>query len=76
MDILRDLPRTAQVDYMMAILYSRSGDDQMAVQYYMHACSKEPSYVHRGNLDPEISALIKRYGLNARSDDLDDFNTL
>ena len=45
------------------------GDDQSAVQSYLHACSKEPSYVHRGNLDPEISALIKRYGLNARKDD-------
>ena len=72
MDILKDLPRTAQVDYMMAILYSRAGDDQMAVQHYLHACAKEPSYVHRGNLDPEIAALIKRYGLNAR-DDTDDF---
>ena len=69
MDILKDLPRTAQVDYMMAIIYSRQGDDQSAVQSYLHACSKEPSYVHRGNLDPEISALIKRYGLNARKDD-------
>ena len=53
---------------MMAIIYSRQGDDQSAVQSYLHACSKEPSYVHRGNLDPEISSLIRLYGLNAGDD--------
>ena len=45
------------------------GNEQMAVQCYLHACAKEPSYVHRGNLDPEISALIKAFALNARKDD-------
>ena len=69
MEILRDLPRTAQVNYMLAILFARRGDDRMAVQHYLHACSQEPSYVHRGNLDPEISALIKRYGLNASAEE-------
>lgn len=68
MDILRDLPRTAQVNYMLAILFARRGDDRMAVQHYLHACSQEPSYVHRGNLDPEISALIKPYGLNGSAE--------
>lgn len=75
LEILEKLPRTAQVDYMMAILYSRAGDDRLAVQYYMHSCAKEPSYVHRGNLDPEISALIKRYDLNKKDDEsLDIYN--
>ena len=69
MEILRDLPRTAQVNYMLAILFARRGDDRMAVQHYLHACSQEPSYVHRGNLDPEISALIKRYGLNGSAEE-------
>ena len=69
MEILRDLPRTAQVNYMLAILFARRGDDRMAVQHYLHSCSQEPSYVHRGNLDPEISALIKRYGLHERDGD-------
>lgn len=61
--ILESLDRTPQVNYMLAVLYSRRGDDQMAVQCYVNACKDEPSYVHRGNLDPEISALIKRYKL-------------
>ena len=69
MDILKNLPRTAQVDYMLAILYARSGDERLAVQHYLHSCSKEPSYVHRGNLDPEIATLIRRYGLNDRQEE-------
>ena len=63
-EILKDLERTAAVDYLLAILYSRDGDEQNAVQCYIHACAREPSYVHRGNLDPEISALIRKYDLN------------
>lgn len=69
--ILENLERTAQVNYLLAILYSRNGKEQEAVQCYMNACRQEPSYVHRGNLDPEISALIRLYGLN-RQDEYDD----
>lgn len=69
--ILQNLERTAQVNYLLAILYSRNGDAQKAVQCYLDACRQEQSYVHRGNLDPEISALIKLYGLN-RQDEIDD----
>lgn len=69
--ILQNLERTAQVNYLLAILYSRNGDAQKAVQCYLDACRQDQSYVHRGNLDPEISALIKLYGLN-RQDEIDD----
>lgn len=69
MSILEKEARTAKVNYMLAILYSRTGDEQKAVECYLHACEQEPMYVHRGNLDPEISALIKRYNLNAQKDD-------
>lgn len=64
MEILRRLEPDGPVNYLLAILYSREGDEQSAVQCYVHACAQEPSYVHRGNLDPEISALIKKYDLN------------
>ena len=64
LNILKKLEKTAQVNYMLAVLYSRRGDDQNAVQCYLHACKQDGSYVHRGNLDPEIAALIKRYDLN------------
>ena len=53
-----------QVNYLKAILFSRTGNEREAVQCYLNACRLDRSYVHRGNLDPEISALIKLYGLN------------
>lgn len=64
MSILVDLDRTAPVNYMLAVLYSRKGEDRQAVECYLRSCQQDPSYVFRGNLDPEISALIKQYGLN------------
>ena len=64
MAILSRLKPTASVNYLLAILYARQGDEQEAVRRYLTACRQEPSYVHRGNLDPEISRLIKAYRLN------------
>lgn len=73
MAILQDLPRTPQVNYMLALLYARNEDDQNAVQCYMDACREDHSYVFRGNLDPEIYILIQRYGLNKEDDDFSNF---
>ena len=70
MAILEELDRTPQVNYMMALLYARKGDDQNAVQSYLHACHEDRSYVFRGNLDPEINALIRRYGLNQEKEEV------
>lgn len=67
--ILEHMEKTAQVNYMLAVVYSRLGQTQKAVECYMHSCEQEPSYVHRGGLDPEISVLIKTYGLNKQEDD-------
>ena len=71
MAILAPLERTPQVDYLLAILFSRMGEDGKAVQHYLDACRRDPSYRHRGNLDPEISALIKTYDLNKEENDYD-----
>ena len=69
--ILNNLSETSpRVNYLKAILYSRTGNEREAVQCYLDACRVDRSYVHRGNLDPEISALIKLYGLN-REDEYD-----
>lgn len=70
LQILEPMERTAAVNYLLAVLYARLGDEQKAVQCYIHSCSQDHSYVNRGNLDPEVSALIKKYGLN-RQDDID-----
>ena len=67
--ILRDLPRTPPVNYMLALLSAREGDDQQAVQHYLDACGQDRSYVSRGNLDPEISALIRKYALNQEEEE-------
>ena len=64
LEILEPMSRTPQVNYMLAILYARQGDDQAAVQHYLNACGQDRSFISRGNLDPEIATLIKRYDLH------------
>ena len=75
MEILDPMPRSATVNYMLAILYARQGDDQRAVQHYLDACRQERSFVSRGNLDPEIATLIRRYALNREREE-DDWGDL
>lgn len=55
--ILEKLHRTDQVNYMLAIVYSRLGEIEKAARCYEEACRQNPGFVHRGNLDPEISRL-------------------
>ena len=63
LELLEKLPSSAGTDYLLAIIYAREGDERLAVQHYIHACARESSYIHRGNLDPEISSLIRKYDL-------------
>ena len=71
LEVLEPMERTDKVLYLLAILYSRRGDDRRAVESYLKACRLNPSFVHRGNLDPEISGLIRRYGLDRETDEND-----
>ena len=71
LEVLEPMERTDRVLYLLAILYSRRGDDRSAVESYLKACRLNPSFVHRGNLDPEISALIRRYGLDKQREEDD-----
>ncbi len=71
LEVLEPMERTDKVLYLLAILYSRRGDDRRAVESYLKACRLNPSFVHRGNLDPEIAGLIRRYGLDREPDDND-----
>ena len=66
MALLDKLEKTPQVNYMLAILYARKGDDRRAVKHYVDACRQDESFIFRGNLDPEIYVLIKRYGLESQ----------
>ena len=69
MRILSKMERTAEINYLLAILYSREGELDKAVECYVRSCKQNHSYVYRGNLDPEISVLIKMYGLNQEDDE-------
>ncbi len=61
--ILSNLELSAQRDYLLAVVYGRLGDEKKAVDYYLNSVEMEPSFRHRGNLDPEISVLINKYKL-------------
>ena len=63
--------RTAPVNYILAIIYSRIGRVQDAVQCYLNSVEQDPSYRHRGNLDPEISVLIKQYELFKEEEEIE-----
>ncbi len=63
LDVLERLPRDARRDYMLAVVCARLGNESLAVEYFLNSVEQDPAMRHRGNLDPEISALIKKYGI-------------
>lgn len=63
MEILESMPPSGKRDYLLAIANSRTGNEQTAVQYFLNAVNFDPSLAFRGNLDPEISILVKKYNL-------------
>jgi len=67
MAILSRLEKTAPVNYMLALLYARMGDEAQAVELYMRCCNQDRKFIFRGNLDPEISYLIKKYNINSNN---------
>lgn len=62
--ILKEITDNPKALYMLAIIYSRKGDYEKALQAYMDACNADSRYISRGNLDPEISELIRIYNIN------------
>ncbi|MEG1511001.1 MAG: hypothetical protein RR407_03735 [Bacteroidales bacterium] len=64
LSILKNLKQNANRDYMLAVVYSRIGNEQKAVELYIHACEQDLAMRFRGNLDPEIFILIKKYNIN------------
>ena len=63
LDILQRLPRDARRDYMLAVVYGRLGEEKLAVEHFLNSVEQDGAMRYRGNLDPEISALIKKYGM-------------
>ncbi len=54
---------TPDIQYMLAILSSRMGNEEQAVHYFLRSVELRENLKFRGNLDPEISRLIRKYGL-------------
>lgn len=67
--VLETLPRSARRDYMLAVVHSRLGREACALEYYLQACEQDAAMRFRGNLDPEISCLIRKYGLHGKGTD-------
>ena len=66
LSVLEALPDGAKVEYMKALVHARKGEDREAVECYIRACEFDPSFVHRGNLDPEISGLKRKYDITQK----------
>jgi len=62
--LLETMDLSPPVCYLKALLYSRTGEDALAVESYLKACAGDRAFIYRGSLDPEISKLIKNYQLN------------
>jgi Flp pilus assembly protein TadD len=44
-----------KVCYLMAVIYSRLGQDEMAERYFRQSLSYDPYLKFRANLDPEMA---------------------
>ena len=62
--ILEKCEPDAKVNYMLALIHSRQGRERDAVECYLRSCQQDRSMVYRGNLDPEIALLKRKYDLN------------
>lgn len=62
-DLLKQLRKNADTHYLMAILCCRLMKEQEAIVELKTACKLDESKWFRSDRDPEISRLIKRYGL-------------
>lgn len=66
--IMNQQKESPETRYLQAILEYRLGREKQAVLRYMRACELNPQLKFRGNLDPELSTLIKKYGLFKEDD--------
>lgn len=66
--IFEKSPLTAENKYMQAILQARLGDEEKAVRLLLSAADMNSQMKFRANLDPELSILVKKYGLFKEDD--------
>lgn len=73
LQVLEALPVEAKNEYLRALIYARKGEDAMGLQCYLRACELDNSFVHRGNLDPEIASLKNKYKFNPQGEENDNY---
>lgn len=61
LDLLEKLPEDSKTLYLKALVLARLGRVREAVGCYDRCVEQDRSFVHRANLDPEISELVKKY---------------
>lgn len=59
-EILVSLPKTATVEYLKAVACSRLGRKAEGREHFLEACQLDERMQYRGNLDPEITELLKK----------------
>lgn len=64
-------PESSDKNYLMAILSARLNKIEDAVSYFLKSCRMDYHKISRGELDPEISKLIRDYGLQKQLDQIE-----
>ena len=67
--IFGNLSQTADSKYMQAILQARLGNEEQAIRLLLSAVDMNAQMKFRANLDPELSILVKKYGLFKEEED-------
>lgn len=63
LDIMLQQADTSDRNYILAILYVRLKQEELAVKSFIKSCDQDETKIWRGKLDPEINTLIKTYNL-------------
>lgn len=59
MELLATMPKDAVTEYLRAIACSRLGRKEEGREHFLEACRLDGRMEYRGNLDPEITELLK-----------------
>lgn len=62
--ILVNLEEDSDNEYLLAILYTRKGKEDLGVKHFLRSVELDESKAWRGSLDPEINALIEKNNLD------------
>ena len=60
MEILAGLEKSATTEYLKAVACSRLGRKAEGREHFLTACGMGERMQYRGNLDPEITELLKQ----------------